>query len=194
VAPDLPIDDKTNLRAAMRQRRRGLAVDGKSAAARAAQALPEALLGRFAVVGGYHPVGVELDPGPLLARLAAAGATIALPAAKPDAPLTFRLVRPGDTTEPDAFGIPSPPATAPQAWPDLVIAPVLAFDRLGGRLGQGGGHYDRTLEALRAAGPVFVLGLAYAGQEIARAPTESHDQRLDAILTENGYIGVRKDF
>ncbi|MBS0410212.1 MAG: 5-formyltetrahydrofolate cyclo-ligase [Proteobacteria bacterium] len=190
----IPDDEKTALRAALRRRRRALAAEGQDAATRAAAALPQDLLGRFAVVGGYHAVGAEMDPGPLLARLAAAGAAIALPAARPGEPLDFRLAQPGETPEPDAFGIPSPPASAPAARPDLVIAPVLAFDRQGGRLGQGGGHYDRTLEALRAAGPVFVLGLAYAGQEVAQAPMASHDQRLDAILTERGYIGVRKDF
>ena len=68
-----------------------------------------------------------------------------------------------------------------------MIAPLLAFDRLGGRLGQGGGHYDRTLAGLRRTGPVFVLGLAYAGQEVDRLDLEPHDQKLDAVLTEAGY-------
>jgi 5-formyltetrahydrofolate cyclo-ligase len=71
-----------------------------------------------------------------------------------------------------------------------VIAPVLAFDRAGQRLGQGAGHYDRTLANLRALRPVFVLGLAYAGQEVEALPAEPHDERLDAILTETAYIEV----
>jgi 5-formyltetrahydrofolate cyclo-ligase len=71
--------------------------------------------------------------------------------------------------------------------PELVVAPLLAFDRHGGRLGQGGGHYDRTLANLRAKGRVFILGLAYAGQEVDAIPIEPHDQRLDAVLTEAGY-------
>jgi 5-formyltetrahydrofolate cyclo-ligase len=78
--------------------------------------------------------------------------------------------------------------------PDLVITPLLAFDLFGGRLGQGGGYYDRTLEALRARKPVVALGLAYAGQQIARAPVEPHDQTLDAILTEKAYTGPQKDY
>jgi 5-formyltetrahydrofolate cyclo-ligase len=64
--------------------------------------------------------------------------------------------------------------------------PLLAFDAHGGRLGQGGGYYDRTIAQLRAGGPVFVLGLAYAGQEVERLPAETHDQPLDAVLTETG--------
>lgn len=89
--------------------------------------------------------------------------------------------------------MPTPPASAPQVTPGTVICPLLAFDKAGGRLGQGGGHYDRTLAALRATGPVFVLGTAYAGQEVEALVMEPHDQRLDAILTENGYTELRKD-
>jgi len=92
----------------------------------------------------------------------------------------------------DAFGIPAPGPNAAEVLPDIVFAPLLAFDRLGGRLGQGAGHYDRTLAILRARQPVFVIGLAYAGQEIAAVPMDAHDQRLDAILTETGYIEVAR--
>ena len=95
--------------------------------------------------------------------------------------------------QPDAARVPSPTAAAPALIPDLIIAPLLAFDRAGFRLGQGGGYYDRTLQALRAAGPVFVVGLAYAGQEVEAAPRDDHDQPLDAILTETGYHRFRKD-
>ena len=63
---------------------------------------------------------------------------------------------------------------------------MLAFDAGGARLGQGAGYYDRTLERLRAQGPVFVIGLAYAGQQVDRLRAEPHDQPLDAILTERG--------
>ena len=67
---------------------------------------------------------------------------------------------------------------------------MLAFQVDGVRLGQGGGYYDRALEALRARKSVFVLGLAYSGQQVENLPHEAHDQRLDAILTEKEYIAV----
>jgi len=89
-------------------------------------------------------------------------------------------------------GIPAPPQEAEAVLPDLVIAPLLAFDRAGGRLGQGAGHYDRAIANLRRCKSVFVLGLAYAGQELPQIPMEPHDQRLDAILTETGYIEVKQ--
>src|SRR5207244_4673928 len=108
-------------------------------------------------------------------------------------PLVFRLWQPGEPLLPDAFGILSPPAASPAALPNLVITPLLAFDRKGGRLGQGAGHYDRTLANLRGQRPVFVLGVAFAGQEIDKVPMSAHDQRLDAIVTETEYIEVARD-
>jgi 5-formyltetrahydrofolate cyclo-ligase len=136
-------------------------------------------------------MGSEMDPAPLRDRLAHRGARAALPATGGrDQPMVFRLWDPAVRLEPDAFGIPAPPPFAPAVEPDLLIAPLLAFDRRGGRLGQGAGHYDRTLAQLRARKPVFVVGLAFSGQEIAELPAETHDERLDAILTETDYIEV----
>jgi 5-formyltetrahydrofolate cyclo-ligase len=138
------------------------------------------------------PQGSEIDPARLMVRLAETGARRALPAAFSwDEALEFRLWDRATPLEADAFGIPAPPMEAEAVLPDLVVAPVLAFDRTGARLGQGAGHYDRVIANLRAIKPVFVLGLAYAGQEVAGLPVEAHDQRLDAILTETEYIEVR---
>lgn len=142
----------------------------------------------FRIASGYHPVGGEMDPGPLLGRLAALGCRLALPAAVARGePLRFRAADQARDLVADALGIPSPGEYAPSLVPDLVIAPVLAFDRGGGRLGQGAGLFDRTLARLRSSGHVFVLGLAYAGQEVGSVPVGPHDERLDAILTEAGY-------
>lgn len=186
------MSDKDALRARLRALRRRLAAERPDAAERAAERLPLDRLPRFSVFSGYRALGAEMDPQPLMSRLAETGAKSALPVATDRAaPLAFRLWRPGEPLEPDAFGIPAPTGSAPAGQPDLVIAPLLAFDRRGGRLGQGAGHYDRTLANLRGAGPVFVLGLAYAGQEVDAIPVEPHDQRLDAILTETEWIEVR---
>jgi 5-formyltetrahydrofolate cyclo-ligase len=177
----------------LRARRRDLAVLVPDAAERAAANLPIETLPRVKVVAGYHALGAELSPWPVLRRLQASGARIALPVApEPHAPLVFRAFDPGQPLEPDAARIPSPTAEAEALVPDLIITPLIAFDRDGYRLGQGGGYYDRTLQAL--AGRAFVVGLAYAGQEVERVPRDDHDQPLDAILTETGYHPVRKDF
>ena len=193
---DLP---KDALRRAMRARRRDLAVLHPDAAERAAAQLPVEALPPFAVAAGYRAMGAELSPWPVLRKLEASGARIVLPVAPvPHAPLLFRAFAPDQPLEPDAARIPSPTAAAETLTPDLVLAPLIAFDRQGYRLGQGGGYYDRTLAALRqaalsAGGRLFVIGLAYAGQEVDRIPADGHDQPLDAILTESGYHRIRRD-
>jgi 5-formyltetrahydrofolate cyclo-ligase len=185
------VTGKTALRARLRALRRRLADEAPDAARRAADRLPLERLPAFRIFSGYWALGSEIDPRPLMDRLAETGARAALPVAiSRDAPLEFRLWAPPEPLLPDAFGMPAPRPDAPQILPDLVIAPLLGFDRRGGRLGQGAGHYDRTLQNLRAARPVFVLGLAYSGQEADEIPAEPHDQRLDAILTETDYLEV----
>jgi 5-formyltetrahydrofolate cyclo-ligase len=193
---DTPLDKKA-LRVEMRALRRRLFDETPQAAERAARKLPVSRFGRFSIVGAYCAQGTELDPGPILQailELNPGHTQAALPvAAEKNAPLAFRLWRPDDPLKPDAYGIPSPLASAPEVLPNLMLTPVLAFDRGGGRLGQGGGYYDRTLANIRRQRPVFVLGVAFAGQEIDSVPMGLHDQRLDAIVTETAYIEVGKE-
>ncbi len=183
---------KDDLRRRMRARRRDLAAIDPGAVEAAALHLPLDDLPPAAVVAGYHALGSEFSPWPVLRRLADRGARIALPVAMDmSSPLIFRAWSADQAMEADATRIPSPTEDAETLVPQLLIAPLLAFDLDGYRLGQGGGYYDRTIAALRAKGPLFVIGLGYAGQQVERAPREAHDQPLDAILTENGYHRVR---
>ncbi len=189
--PD-PTAAKVAMRRRLRALRRRLAADRSAASERAAALAPLALWGPVRVAAGYGALADEIDPAPLLRRLEAMGARVVMPVAiARDAPLVFRDAGAPATWRPDAAGMLAPPPAAPEATPDLVIAPLLAFDRAGGRLGQGGGYYDRTLAALRGRGAVRVVGLAFAGQEVASAPMDQNDQRLDAVLTETGYFEVR---
>ena len=98
-------------------------------------------------------------------------------------PLAFHRWRPGCAMEPGLFGA-AVPANGVEIIPQVVIVPLVAFDRKGGRLGYGGGFYDRTLEYLRMRGRVFAVGFAYAAQEAKELPLEPTDQPLDAIVTE----------
>lgn len=94
----------------------------------------------------------------------------------------------GDALETGAYSIACPQPRAPVLTPDLVLVPLLAFDHMGRRLGYGGGFYDRTIAALRAAGDVQVVGLAYSAQRLTRVPSAAHDMRLDWIVTEHGAL------
>mgnify|MGYP006190825709 CR=1 FL=1 len=98
--------------------------------------------------------------------------------------MIFRRWTPGDPLEVDAAGCPAPLPLGEVVRPDLILTPLLAFDARGGRLGQGGGHYDRTFAALPDA---IRVGLAYAGQQIEALPFEPHDIPLHGVLTETGY-------
>lgn len=138
---------------------------------------------RGKVLSGYMPMRTEIDPLP---AMAAHQGPVGVPViiGKGQA-LKFREWSPGARMVEGAFK-----ALIPEegAWvePEVLVVPLLAFDARGYRLGYGGGFYDRTLEGLRARGPVLAVGFAFSGQEVAEVPTEPTDQRLDAIVTERG--------
>ena len=139
-------------------------------------------LARLTPVSAYWPVGGEIDVRPLMAALAKAGAAIALPRVESrNGPTRFLLWK-GEPLTADAFGVPSPSSRATELSPKLMLVPLLAFDRKGGRLGQGGGHYDRAIPVHRAHGAI-VMGVAYAEQEMNSVPTGPHDAPLDWVLT-----------
>jgi 5-formyltetrahydrofolate cyclo-ligase len=145
-----------------------------------------------AVVSGFSPVKSEISPLPLLRRLAEAGASLALPViAGRGKPLIMRAWSFGAPLVPGVWGIREPPADAPEVFPDILIVPLLAFDRHGYRLGYGGGYYDGTIGRLRTMKRVVAIGLAFAAQQIDEVPTTPRDERLDLVLTEDGIFDFR---
>lgn len=131
-----------------------------------------------------------MDPEPLVQALWSAGVKTCLPVVlERDAPMIFRCWSPGEPLEEDAAGCPAPLPLAEVVDPDLILTPLLAFDDYGGRLGQGGGFYDRTFAARPG---VIRIGFGYSGQRVERLPMESHDVRLHGVLTEVGYTAARK--
>ncbi|MEM6491495.1 MAG: 5-formyltetrahydrofolate cyclo-ligase [Pseudomonadota bacterium] len=141
-------------------------------------------------IAAYLPIGSEADPLPAVAVLRARGSAILMPRIAGPGRIDFHLWDDEDPVEAAIGGVAQPLATAPRDRPDVVIAPLLAFDRTGGRLGYGGGYYDRAIAALRADGPVFVVGLAFAAQEAPKLPMGPFDARLDAIATEAGVVFI----
>jgi 5-formyltetrahydrofolate cyclo-ligase len=144
------------------------------------------------IVSGFSPVKSEISPLPLMRRLADAGGALALPViAGRGQPLTMRAWSFGAPLVPGVWGIREPAADAPEVFPDILIVPLLAFDRRGYRLGYGGGYYDRTIARLRAAKPITAIGIAFAAQQIDVVPTTPRDERLDLVLTESHTIDFR---
>ena len=145
------------------------------------------VLPRGVPVSAYWPLDGELDTRPVIEHLHAAGHPIGLPVVVGRGqPLAFRRWHPGMEMAAGAFRVLTPPPEAAELTPAVVLVPLLAFDDAGFRLGYGGGFYDRTIEQLRALGPVRCIGIAYAAQEVASVPREPTDQPLDWIVTEEG--------
>lgn len=142
---------------------------------------------RGVAMAGFMPINTEIDPRPALEEAAAHGPVGVPVILGPGQPLRFALWEPGTKMVAGAFKamIPENPE-----WmtPEIVVVPLVAFDRSGGRLGYGGGFYDRTLEGLRANGACLAIGFAFSAQEADDLPLEPTDQPLDLIITESGVL------
>jgi 5-formyltetrahydrofolate cyclo-ligase len=145
-----------------------------------------------AIVSGFSALGNEIDPRPLMKKFAAAGARLALPiVAGRGLPLVFRAWNFGEPLVAGVWGIQVPREDAPEVEPDILIVPLLAFDRRGHRVGYGAGYYDMTLKALRAKKQVVAVGIGFAAQEVDAVPTTPRDEPLDLMLTEKEVIDFR---
>jgi len=144
------------------------------------------------IVSGYSPIRSELDPAPLMRKLAERGARLALPAVMARGKsLVFRAWSPTDRLTLGPLGILEPSPAMAELVPDVMLVPCAAFDRLGHRIGYGAGHYDFTLAHLRKAKPITTVGLAFATQEIKAVPALAHDVALDYVLTEKKALDFR---
>ena len=142
-------------------------------------------------VGGYWAVNGELPLHAVQLRLAP-GQVWCLPLVQPDGGLRFAPWRAGDPMQPNRYGIPEP-VMAPESTlaPEQLqwaLLPLLGFDRSGGRLGMGGGYYDRAFAFRRqASAPPLLVGVGYGFQELGGIQAQEWDVPLDAIVTEHGY-------
>ena len=166
---------------------------GRDVAAAAAR-LRDNFLAAFDVLSGnsvaaYWPFRDEIDVRPLLTAMDAMGCNCLLPVMMGrKEPLQFHQWRPGDDLEVSRFGALEPSKFYPSMTPDVIILPLLAFDRNGMRLGYGGGYYDRTLSALRGKREILAVGAAYQGQEMENISHDDHDQTMDALVTEQSVV------
>jgi 5-formyltetrahydrofolate cyclo-ligase len=186
LAPPSLQEQKRRLRAEMRDKRRALENNNKESPAQLADIfLRHIRLEKDAVVASYCAVRDEMDPAALNEALRAKKHKIALPVITGKRkPLIFRLYEPGDRLLANPLSILEPSSSAQGVEPDVLLIPLLAFDRERNRLGYGGGYYDRTIKELRARKPILAFGIAYACQEVAEIPTGPNDIPLDRIVTE----------
>ena len=147
-------------------------------------AIKSKLLPTAGVIAGFWPIRQEIDIRSLLHALYHRGNQVALPVTgQRGEQLSFRIWRPSETLLPERFGTMRPEGEI--VVPDTLLIPLLAFDAAGGRLGYGGGFYDRTLAALPGCPR---LGCAFAAQQVDAVPVGPYDVPMDAVATENGII------
>jgi 5-formyltetrahydrofolate cyclo-ligase len=163
---------------------------GSAAIAERALAIAEPL--KPSVVAVYRAIRTEVVPDAIVDWALGRGLVVVLPAIEDATTLVFRRYRPGDRLVAAGLGTVSPTPDAPAIDPDLIVTPMVAFDRAGTRLGHGRGYYDRGVLALHAKGlrPTLV-GVAFAVQELSAIPSESHDIAMDWIVTEKETIDLR---
>ena len=183
--------DTAVLKKALREKalaRRAAIADRAALSAKIAEAFLSAIpIPKDATVSAYVAIGDEADPSPVVEALRARGQKIALPRVVGKAmPLAFHFYAPGAKLVPGVFGLSQPGADWPEAVPDILAVPLLAFDADGNRLGYGAGFYDRTLKLLRSRQKVLAVGYAFAGQRASEVPHHDGDQKLDWVVTEDG--------
>jgi len=177
---------KAELRAIALAKRDALSDEQRAAAAEAIarRGLPFEIAPGM-IVSGYSPIRSEIDPAPLMRKLAEQGVKLALPAVLARGKsLAFRAWSPDDRLMLGPLGILEPSPAAAEAVPDIMLVPLAAFDPLGHRIGYGAGHYDYTLAHLRKMKAITAVGIGFSAQQIKAVPALPHDVALDYVLTE----------
>jgi 5-formyltetrahydrofolate cyclo-ligase len=179
--------EKALLRRTARSRREALSPEFRAEASKSIsfQFFDKVAFGPEDAIAGYWRIRDEVDCQPILVRLMDSAQTVILPVVTGAAePLQFRIWGADAPLYEAGFGTLAPSDLAPRAEPDLILMPLLGYDRTGTRLGYGGGYYDRTLAAMTKR-PMLV-GLAFSAQALDHSPREAHDIPLDAVVTESG--------
>ena len=138
------------------------------------------------IIGGYYPVNFEIDDLELLKKFEKNNFKISLPAIKKKFQMNFYKWSFSDPLKINKYGIPEP-ETKNLVYPDILLIPLVAFDKNLNRLGYGGGYYDRLISKLSKKKKIIKIGLAFSIQRIDKVPINMYDQKLDYIIT-NKYI------
>ncbi|GAA0732489.1 5-formyltetrahydrofolate cyclo-ligase [Sphingomonas japonica] len=181
---------KSELRAQLRARRAAFVANLDDRLAATDRATTHILdrLDPGATLSAYGAIGDEIDAMALLIVAADRGHATALPQVTTrDQPMRFLAWRPGDPLVPGPFGLQQPAFDASEVIPDVIVTPLLGFDRSGGRIGQGAGFYDRAFAAHPFARRI---GLAWSAQEVASLPLDPWDVPLHAVATEAEWITI----
>ena len=139
------------------------------------------------IIGGYYPVNFEVDSLALLKKFKRKNFYISLPVIKKNFQMDFHSWSFSEPLKINKYGIPEP-ENKNIVYPDVLLIPLVAFDKNLNRLGYGGGYYDRLIEKLSKKKNIIKIGLAFSVQEIDKVPINMYDQKLDYIVTNKNII------
>lgn len=181
------VELKAEMRREALRQRAGMSADADALEAFVSLFFKHVRLSPDSVIAAYWPMEREFDVGPVIEEIIERKIILCLPVVEKGSKiLKFAAWSGEQTLVRGAFGVMHPPVDAGVNWvdPDVLIVPLLAFDRRGYRLGYGGGYYDATLAGLRARKTVQAVGAGYAQQAcLFNLPTDDHDERMDMIIT-----------
>lgn len=187
------MDSKRALREKIIVERKRISPDHASQASKAIAEFLLSIIPNGLNVAGYYPTNGEIDIKESLNKLSAKGNTVSLPTISDTGKiLKFRIYSPHFPLIEGKYGIFCPPPQAPEITPDIVIVPMVGFDKEGHRLGYGGGYYDATLAYLRSRNEkLLAIGVAYAAQSIEKIPIHNGDQKINMLVTEKEIVKFR---
>ena len=135
------------------------------------------------IIGGYYPYNYEIDIMPLVEKFQKLNYSITLPKIGMNSEMNFFQWSTKDPLSINKFGIPEPISNKIK-FPDILLVPLLAFDKNFNRIGYGGGFYDRYINRLKKIKKIITIGVAYSFQKIKKIPVEKYDIKLDFVVTE----------
>tara|TARA_B100001250_G_C19689652_1_gene739692 strand:- start:217 stop:762 length:546 start_codon:yes stop_codon:yes gene_type:complete len=139
---------------------------------------------RNKIIGAYFPINYEIDCLEILKKLEKSGNKISLPITEKKNKMDFFEWSFNKPLLIGKIGIPEP-CTKKKVYPDVLLVPLVAFDKYKFRLGYGGGYYDRYIQKIKKIKKILTIGISFSFQEVEKIPKNKHDQKLDFILTEN---------
>ena len=147
------------------------------------------------VIAGFYPFNHEVNTLPLMSKLYSLGVELCMPITpENNKPLKFKEWHPKSVLQKGRFGILEPPKASRTIQPDLLLVPLLAYDKFGNRLGYGGGFYDRTLKELLMLNKYTTsIGLAFESQKCNKLPKDSYDVPLNSLLNEKGFLHFKNN-
>ena len=135
-------------------------------------------------IGAYFPINYEIDCLEILKQLEKSGHKISLPITKKGNKMDFFEWSFKEPLLIGKIGIPEPHSKK-KVYPDILLVPLVAFNKYNFRLGYGGGYYDRYIQKIKKIKKILTIGMAFSFQEVRKLPINEHDKKLDYIFTEN---------